>query len=164
MIRSLLFLTFILVIAIRSQQFPVVSLYYFLLILSYLGQMRIGRCQFLSRSANLSWITTLLIVCCTCIWLIAPRTTCACSKTIVHVASMIPCYQYEYFLSLNLPPFSSFRLSACGSLLFLIASRFSLSGTWTPTRWSDLEGESGKPTYLSRKIRARKQVSWKESM
>ena len=80
--RSLLFFTFLLVITICSKEFLlmwshcIISFCFFRII----GQMRIGRCQFLSRCCNLLWIgATLIVCCCACIWLIAPHITCTCS-------------------------------------------------------------------------------------
>ena len=90
------FLTFLLVVTtIRSQLFLLlwshciitISFCFFHITID---QMRIERCRFLSRTANLLWITALVVLCCTCIWLIVlapPRSiTCNCS------AALHPCW------------------------------------------------------------------------
>ena len=85
------FLTFLLVVTtIRSQLFLLlwshciitISFCFFHITID---QMRIERCRFLSRTANLLWITALVVLCCACIcWglivFAAPRSiTCTCS-------------------------------------------------------------------------------------
>ena len=100
--QSLLFLTFLLVVTIRSQQFLLlmwrshciitISFCFFHDITSIGHQMRIGRCRFLSRTANLLWVTALVVLCCAriCWGLIVfapPRSiTCNCS------AALHPCW------------------------------------------------------------------------
>ena len=61
----------------RSQEFLLLLWTHCITTISFcifhiVGQMRIKRCQFLRRSANLLWITAMIVCCYVCIWLIAP--------------------------------------------------------------------------------------------